>query len=592
MTLAQACIALLVLAVLLGSARYLHALWHSEKSVRPNGWRVLILFSLQISSAALLYFVLFPPPTFTSAERLVILTANANTRALRVSDRILALPEAPQIANAEPVSDLASALRRYPGVNSLQIVGDGLTARDQEVARGLTIEFVPSPLPQGLVELHLPDTIPGGAHWSVQGRIHQIPNARIELLDPGNAVVANTVIDAEGNFVLSDTARSPGLAMYQLRIMDGENNDNDSKKIIESIQLPITIVQGHALKVLSLSGGPNPELKYLRRWAIDAGIELESQINLSPGMQMNNADITINAAGLRDVDLLMLDERAWRAMNRNSKQSVIEALRDGMGLLLRITGPLTSTDRNELRALGFSVNDANGVQAVRLNSDDDEKTQTTLTRRPLRVSGSDAVTLLQDDTKNPLALWRAEGRGRMALFWLTDSFKLVLNADSSRHGQIWQDTISTLARTRKENPVYLRDSNARINERIIVCNILAKTYVQEPDADITYLLPYNNTGTNKNCAAFWPRVSGWHSVVADKNELPFYIRDNKDAIGLKANAIHEATILLTAKKTSEKNTSRIPAPGSPWPWFSLWLLITAALWWLERAKLGLNYSNR
>lgn len=586
MTLVQACIAFLVMAVLLGFARYLHSLWRSEKSMRPKGWRVLTLFLLQISSAVLLYFVLFPPPTFTSAEHLVILTANANTHAMKISGRILALPEAPQMAHAEPAPDLASALRRYPGVNSLQIIGAGLSARDQEAARGLSIEFMPSPLPRGLVELDVPETVSSGARWQLQGRIHQIPNARIELLDPGNAVVASTLVDTDGNFILADTARSPGLAMYQLQIIDGSKEVNDDKKIIESIMLPIIIVQGHALKVLSLSGGPNPELKYLRRWAIDAGVDLQSQIKLSPGMQINNAAIAINTSSLREVDLLMLDERAWSTMSRNGKQSVIDALRGGMGLLLRITGPLTGTDRNELRALGFSVNDANMVQGVRLENAADKKLQTTLTRRALRVSGTDAVTLLQDDAKHPLALWRAEGRGRMGLFWLTDTYKLVLNADNNRHGQLWQETISTLARTRNENPIYLRERNAYINERIVLCNIAAKTYVQEPAADISYLISDDTIAANKNCAAFWPRVSGWHSVITDKNELPFYVRDNKDAPGLKANAIREVTLLLATKQASEKNTSRIPVPGSPWPWFFGWLLITALLWWLERSRLG------
>ena len=301
---------------------------------------------------------------------------------------------------------------------------------------------------------------------------------------------------------------------------------------------------------------------------------------------MNNTAIAINAASLREVDLLMLDERAWGTLNHNKKQSVIEALRGGMGLLLRITGPLTSTDRNELRALGFYVNEDNRVQGVRLQNSDDKKVQATLTRRPLQVNTSDAVTLLQDDAKNPLALWRAEGRGRMALFWLTDTYKLILNADSRRHGQIWQDAISTLARTRNETPIYLRDRNARINERIVLCNIAAKTYVQEPDADISYLIPDNATGPNKNCAAFWPRLSGWHNVISDNNELPFYVRDNKDAIGLKANAIRQATQLLTAKQSLWEKTNRITIPGSHWPWFLFWLLATALLWLVERTKWG------
>ncbi|MGH8110273.1 MAG: hypothetical protein ACREO1_16325 [Arenimonas sp.] len=578
MTLEQICIGLLVLAILLGSTRYLFSLRRMQVERRPQLWRVLMILALQVSSAALLYFVLFPPPTFTSAERLVILTANANTVDHEINGRVIALPEAPASANAEAVPDLATALRRYPGVNFVQVVGAGLTARDQDAARGVSIAFDPAPLPKGLVELSLPDNVSSGARWSLQGRVNQIKNARVELLDPGNAVVASAQTDADGFFVVSDTARTAGMAMYQLRILD------EQKTVVETVKLPLNIVQEKTLKVLSLSGGPSPDLKYLRRWAVDAGIDLQSQINLSPGVQMNNAAISINSSSLRDLDLLMLDERAWGSMGRGSKQAVIEALRGGMGVLLRITGPLSANDRSELRALGFAVSDANIVQGIRLNS---SKDSTSLTRRPLRVGSSDAVTLLQDDAKNPLALWRAEGRGRIGLFWLTDSYKLVLNDEASRHGQIWRDAFSFLARVRSGSAITLRDQGSRVNRRNVMCNLGAKSFVQAADSGITYLIA-ETTGENKNCAAFWPRVSGWHVVVSDANELPLYVRGQNEAPGLQANAVREATLLLTAKQADEKNTSRIPVPGSPWSWFSAWFVITTVLWLLERSKIGIR----
>lgn len=585
MTLNQVCVLLLASAVLFGATRYLVSVRRTVASQRPKFWRISSILVLQLISAALLYFTLFPPPTFTSAESLVILTANADSNGQTVSGRVLALPEAAKNANAERIPDLATGLRHYPGEQHLRIIGTGLSDRDQDAARGLSIEFEPTPLPQGLVELSLPDEISSGALWSVQGRVNKIKNARVELLDPGNAVVASTQIDAIGNFTLADVARAPGVAMYQLRILD------EQKKIFENVKLPLLVLQDSSLKVLSLSGGPNPELKYLRRWAVDADVELKSQINLSVGVQLNNNTVAINSTSLRDTDLMILDERAWSGMNRDNKQTVIDALRNGMGLLLRITGPLTANDRRELRALGFTVSDANLVQGVRLKSDGDKKDQPTLTRRPLRVNSADAVTLLQDDTDNALALWRAEGRGRIGLIWLTDSYKLVLSDDASRHGQLWRDAVSTLARTRNASLPYLPDATARINERIVLCNISTKPYVQEPDAEISYLIADTDNAVNKNCAAFWPRKSGWHLAVSDSYELPFYVRDSDEASGLKANAIREATLLLTAKQATGKNTSRIPVPGSPWPWFSVWLLITTALWLLERSKLGLKNSN-
>lgn len=579
MTMNQVCMLLLVLAVVSGSIRLLVSFWRSEKSIRPKIWRVLAILFLQLISAVLLYFTLLPPPTYTSAERLVVLTANAGNYDKNIQGRVLALPEAKASAQIEAAPDLATALRRYPGVNHVQIIGAGLGPRDQDAARDVSIEFTPTALPKKLMELSLPKNVSSGARWSVQGKVNDIKNARIELLDPGNVVVANTLVDDVGHFVLSDTARTAGLAMYQLRIHDEQKNP------VETIRLPLNIVQDKPLKVLSLSGGPNPELKYLRRWAVDAGVELQSQINLSPGVQMSNASISITAASLREVDVLLLDERAWSTMSRGSKQAVIEALRGGMGVLMRITGPLNPNDRSELRSLGFSVNDATIVQGVKLKLDGDRKTQPTLNRRPIRVNGSDTVNLLQDDANNPLALWRAEGRGRIGLIWLTDSYQLVLSGKADAHGQIWRDAISRLARTRNENAMSLHDPEVRINQRTVLCNISAKTFVQDSDAGIAYLLP-EAEGRNKNCAAFWPRVAGWHLAVSENAEVPFYVRDTDEAQGLQANAIREATLLLTAKQSDGKNTSRIPVPGSPWLWFSAWLLMTAALWLLERSKLG------
>jgi hypothetical protein len=581
MNITMLCLLLLVLAVLLGSGRYLFSVWRNEKLRRPKAWRVLAIVFLQIGSALFLYLVLFPPPTFTSAERLVILTANANLSSKNISGRLLALPEAPDTSSAERVPDLATALRRYPGALNLQIIGDGLSARDQEAAHGLSVKFSPSPLRRGLIELTLPEKFSSGAHWRVQGRINQMPNARLELLDPGNTVVASTQTDTNGNFVLADTARTAGLAMYQLRILD------EQKRVLETVKLPLNIVQGQALKVLSLSGGPNPELKYLRRWAIDVGVQLQSQINLSPGVQMSNASITINSASLREVDLLILDERIWATMNHNSKQAMTDALRGGMGLLLRITGPISANDRNELRTLGFVVSEADIVQAIHLDSNADKKLQPSLTRRPLRISSPDAVTWLRDDANNPLALWRAEGRGRIGLIWLTDSYKLVLTGDGISHAKIWRDAVSNLARSRSGMEIYLRDRYSRINERVVLCNISAKTSVQETDSEVAYLIP-DNTGTNKNCAAYWPRRSGWHVVISDSQSLPFYVRDSNEAPGLKANAIREATQLMTAKYSPRASKDRIPVAGSSWPWFFAWLLITGLLWLLERSKLGLG----
>jgi hypothetical protein len=184
MTLAQVCIVLLVFAILMATLRYLYSLKKNTLASPPRLWRVLSLLMLQAASAALLYFCLFPPPTFTRAERLVILTANADTKNILASERVLALSEAPAHQNAERVPDLATALRRYPGVTDLHIVGAGLGSRDIDAVKNFSFTFSPSSLPLGITELWFSETVTLGTRWEVRGRVSTIEKGKLNCSTP------------------------------------------------------------------------------------------------------------------------------------------------------------------------------------------------------------------------------------------------------------------------------------------------------------------------------------------------------------------------------------------------------------------------
>lgn len=578
MTLAQVCLLLLVLAIVLATLRYFIAVKKNTLAAKPKLWRVLCLLTLQIASALLLYFCLFPPPVLTRSERLVILTANADTKSIPASERLLALPEATARKDVEPVPDLATALRRYPGVTDLHIIGTGLGPRDIDAAKDKSISFSPSTLPAGITEVWYSEHTTPGSRWEIRGRIHSIPEGQIELLSPGNSVVASSNIDTSGGFIFSDTIRSAGLLLYRLRLVDPDKN------IIDVLDIPLHSTQSPALRVLSLSGGPNAETKYLHRWAMDAGIKLDSQISLGAGMQLASSAIQIHAATLNDIDVLVIDERAWSAMNSGSKQAVINALRNGLGVLLRITGPLTANHRSELRRLGFNVNDVDIVQGVRLHKTGDGKTALALSKRPLQVNSRDAVNLFQDENNQTLALWRAEGRGRIGLWWLSDSYRLVLNDQASTHGQLWQKAFATLARARNAVKPSRQALHSRVHERSVFCDLAEKSYVKTPSGTIDYLIAENH------CGSFWPNSAGWHALVSGDTETPFYVRRQDEALALKAAAMQEATRTLTTNNIPTKNSNTIAASGSHWPWFLAWLLISALLWALERSRIGLRQS--
>lgn len=218
---------MLALAVLLGSARMLWRLHRAAPSARPRAWRTIVLLSIQAASAVLLYFTLLPPPAPHEAGTLVVLTARSGEVPAPgvAGDRVVALPEALAPASVERVSDLATALRRYPATERLRVLGAGLVARDRSgiagrALRGRAIEFLPAPQPRGLAELQAPAQVPAGRQFRVRGRGEQLPGGTVELLDPSGKRVDYAALADDGGFVLHGITRGAGLAAYRLRLID------------------------------------------------------------------------------------------------------------------------------------------------------------------------------------------------------------------------------------------------------------------------------------------------------------------------------------------------------------------------------------
>ena len=76
------------------------------------------------------------------------------------------------------------------------------------------------------------------------------------------------------------------------------------------------------------------------------------------GLDIGDAPPRLDAASLAKLDLLILDERSWAAIGAGGRTHVLNAVRGGLGVLLRVTGPLPDATRREWAALGFAADDA------------------------------------------------------------------------------------------------------------------------------------------------------------------------------------------------------------------------------------------
>ena len=592
---------LLAFAVIAATARLLWFAFRNVSEPPPRKWRTALLAVLQAASAMLLYRTLSPPPVATGIDALVVATAHAPrdiARTLAAHEKLVALPEAAAISDAESVPDLGTALRRHPEAAHIRIVGDGLVARDRDHLRGMPATYQPAPLPRGIVELSAPSRVQAGTDFRVSGRVHGVPRAQVELLDPAGQRVDRQTLDNNGRFELLGAVRTPGLVEFRVRL--------DAGQPAETATVPLTVYSPPVVRVLVLAGAPDAELKYLRRWAADAGVRMHAQIELGGGMQLGDAPVALNAATLKNFDTVIVDERSWGGLGAARRNALADAVRNGLGLLVRIDGPPSAASRDALAVLGLRLNAAKVPAAFKLpaakKNDDfatarlgpgtpDAPTATTaavagmpeLTRQPLRIDSPNANAWLRYSEARPLAAWQALGRGRIGAWLPMDTFQLVLIGREDLHSTLWSDAIASVARARASNELPVPE-DAREGTRIALCGLADGATITPSGGQPKPLLIDPATG-NARCAGFWPTEPGWHTLSSGGAGASFYVRGKDELPGVAAREMREATALMTLA-ASEVASTRATVPGSRWPWFFAWLLVSAALWWLERSRLG------
>ncbi|HEX7915482.1 hypothetical protein [Rudaea sp.] len=556
---------LLACAVVLGAVRT----WQTPRQ-RP------VRIGLQIVAALLLYFCLFPPSADEnfSADELVVVTPGATRTQLAALSSVatlVALPGVDADKAIERVPDLGTALRAHAAARRLRIVGNGLPLRDRDAARGLVAAFDAAPLPRGLVELDVPTSVYAGNVWRVDGRVEAVADGRVELHDPSGAVVATEPLNARGRFALHANAKGEGTAMFTVKVLDRDGTQVDAATV------PLSVRSGAPLKILLLAGAPDAELKYLRRWAADAGLALTSRIALSDGVAFTEGMFAADVEAWRAADIAIVDERAWAALDAKRKQVLIAAVRDGLGLLLRATGPLPAPVAADWEGLGFHPRAVDAPAPVALDMTLGlADSGLALSRSALAVEAGDAAPLLRADDGSTLAWSRNFGCGRVALWLLTDSYRLALGGAATAHGTLWSSVLAAVARARGEGDPSL-PSSARVDERAVFCGFAAGATVEDELGKRSSL-----SVDARGCAAFWPEASGWHTLVDGAQRWPFYVRTRGEAVGLSMAESRRATqaLVVTPASTTAVGTRGQPLPR--WPFFLAWLLAAAALWWLER----------
>lgn len=558
-------LALIAIATLTGA-------WRARRA----GWRDPRLW-LQPVAAVLLAATLLPPSLPVDVGTLSVLTPGTTAeqqRALPWRARRVALPGAVTAASVEPVPDLATALRRHPESRQLRLLGNGLPPRDLDAASGLALRFEPAP-EAGIVAIEAPARARLGTQLVIRGRA-AAPAVRVALHDPSGAQVEVASVDGDGGFRLSAIARAAGSARFELRAYDAAD------ALLDHAALPLLIEPGERLSLRYRAGTPDADAKYWRRWAQDAGLDVAYRAGLSEAMALSSDDpaaAALTPEALAASDLVVIDERAWEALSADETSALLTAVDGGLGLLLKLTGPLPPAVAADWAALGFATTPLEAPPAVTLDQRLAMRERAGFTAAPAAIRAAPALTpLLRADDGSLLAAWTARGAGRIALWTLLDSYRLVLAGEAGRHGSLWGEVIARISRPLPpsgQGPQLPRDS--WIGERLVACGLGAAAGLQAPDGTVQTLLV-----DAAGCAAAWPGVAGWHQLQSGGASHALYVRAADDAAGLRALRDREATRRLAAVAAAGTVPVERPQRLPRWPFWLGWLGVVSLLWWRER----------
>ncbi len=547
-----------------------------------------VLWTLLLGVSSVFFGLsLFPPDQSSDGQWLIVGTARASAATapgLRGAARV-DLPESDEGTSASRVPDLATGLRRFPGTSRILVVGAGLPPRDLDAAGSLRVDFKAAPAPAGLIELNAPASVVAGALWRVTGRVMARPGTRVILLDPAGQAVARARPDAGGTFALSTVPPAAGTALYRLRLTDAAGARTGADEV-----LPVRVEVGEKIRVVLLAGAPSPELKYLRRWASDAGLDLRADIAVGARSRIGelpSAEPWIQAPDAVPVDLVVLDDRRWRALGAQ-ETSLLRSVRNGAGLLLRMTGPFAEQDRDRLQRLGFKLAPVMPASATGEGS----------AMRPsgrlqgLRPAASGARPIHDPLDGNEKGMQRTLGQGRVGIWWGEDSYPRVLAGRSTSHGLLWGLLFQELARastlavapTWQPGPVRVRERQSICAESTAVPRVIA------PGDRVSRLVAVAGAvhakARSRRCAAFWPREQGWHRLRWGTSDTLFFVHGAFARPGIAEMRDRQATLRLATRATTfnENPAQTELRAGSRWPWLLAWLLSAAAMWWLERRR--------
>ena len=220
----------------------------------------------------------------------------------------------------------------------------------------------------------------------------------------------------------------------------------------------------------------------------------------------------------------------------------------------------------------------------------------------MRLSADDADILVDDTQGRELVIRRAKGLGFISISLISHSHDWLTAGQQANWGDYWSALFASTARQRGGSYLLPQAETEfyRLNKRIAVCAItvdndssvlIKATDAQGNNATFELQLAADRLSSPRQCAYFWPLVTGWHQLQLRSNERDsvldqkaYYVFEPEQWLSQHRDQRVHATRARQEKGKSSTGETAIKWQSEPLSLFWLWLtlVLSCSFLWLER----------
>jgi len=577
-----------------------------------------MLFNV-IAFAVLLVLLLEPQHRHLAEESVVLLTEGTEATPgippplsrLYLAPGAAASMERRRIpANASWLLDIGQLNLREPALSSIDMRGFGLDQDQwQHFASDVRIDFNPPPV-YGFTEMQWQRSLLSGQTLRISGRYQQVNHdavIQLRLLDPAANTVSETRITNGENFSLAVRTRARGNLEYSLQAWVA--NALQSEQVV-----PVEVGSNQALNIMIEQSAPSFETRQLKNHFAAYGHRIRINTAISKGKAISQtvnlpdrAETVLSPQTLATQDVLIMDGRTLSRLEPIQKQWLIDAVENGLGLLVLADSVLLEEfhllETDLLKGFDLSADaDTESMLVPRLLTGQAQDWQRSLRVQPMKLAAGDADVLIDDGNGHGLVVRRSRGIGYIAVSLLSHSESWLTSGARTHWSDLWAALIASVAR-QPGGSFLLPPAHSdfhRVGQKTALCALvdneglrvsISALESEAQQASFELDLAADSHGSARQCIYFWPQSSGWHQVdllsgsngsVLDQSAVYVFQAGQWRAQQRKKRV--DASRVRAVFKPIKKTESPAKWASDPVDVFWLWLILvlSATLLWLER----------